>query len=423
MINLRVGKNHILICFALACFCLPLSAQNDAYSQAISYMNKHMYDEARECFSEAAKEDPKAAYEYASALLDGTLGQRDTTLSLLYLTDLACYAEIQGIYTPFLKQEEQIFNQAKDDKALIYQQASIAKIKSLPQNNNSELLAIIYEAIGKCYGAEGDFIKAEEFFRKAAGKPMPSSYYYIQDPRLSLALFYLLIDGDYVEYQFETEGGVPFESLGIVNSTSLRVYKYKETRGPNDNTTYWLELFKKYNPEAMESVMFTVMPYTLNEILFNIYEYGMPNNPKDHDKAMLTAGEIILTGKGYCDVPKRIVADYYFNHGRSSQAWEIYRIDNCNYGMGKCYYHDRDFSGAMVYLSKALGEYEKYSKEEVMDALSLVSSMYRYGRGGVSVNEQLADKLLDASKKYNVRSDIELVFTFSGERITNITVK
>ena len=77
----------------------------------------------------------------------------------------------------------------------------------------------------------------------------------------------------------------------------------------------------------------------------------------------------------------------------------------------------------MVYLSKALGEYEKYSKEEVMDALSLVSSMYRYGRGGVSVNEQLADKLLDASKKYNVRSDIELVFTFSGERITNITVK
>lgn len=426
----RITKSIVLFLLIIS-FAQSSSAQDD-YSKALEAVRKRSYSEAKKLFESAAYDSPRNAFEYSLHLLDGRLGERDTALALLYLADLASYGNcyVGDFSKPFLKGEEKIFESDMDSDEQLYQAKAIELIKTMEPLKGSKYYSIILDAIGKCYCSEGDFIKAEKAFKDAINTKTYVNYYCKQDPRLSLGIFYLLIDCDYVDdghlYDDDNDEGIPFDNLGIVNSSSLRLYKYRITRDEKDNTTYWLECYKKNSPSCFDSYYFTVMNYSLNDILYGIYAYGIPNNPKDHDKAMRLAGELFLS-EGFIkfedDNLKKTVADYYYDNISTTQAWELYRLADFSYGLGKCYYKDRDYSSAIKYLSKALTEeISDCSKEEIINALSLISSMYRYGRGSMKIDELLAEKLLEASKKYNT-GNYKLSFTTRDGIIDGIEIQ
>ncbi len=404
------------------------------------YAQDH-YAKAKEClmhndlqgaianFEEASSDDPHAAYDYALLLMNGKLGKKDTALAIWHLTDVVCYgySRVGLVYQPFLKNDDKFFSKGEskmsEDEISVRQQASLL-LKKMEAIKTSSYLAVIYDAIGKCYGAEGDFVKAEEYFRKSYDTHNIVEYYCVQDARLSLGLFYLLIDCDYVEYDTGTEEGIPFENLGVVNSSSLRLYKFKQTRGENDNALFWLEQYKKGAPNCFDIIEFTVMPYSLYYILHGLYSGDVPGYPRDSIKEMMSAGEMVLAGHEQWSVNIKEIADFYYDRNSKTKAWELYRLAKCNYGMGKCYYDERDYSSAMNYLTAALTQDTNCTREEVVDALSLVSSIYRYGKGGIMQNERLADKILDVSMRYSgMREKKKVIFKIENGLIVDLDIK
>lgn len=347
---------------------------NDAQYQ-LAYMLYNGYGfekdmkKSVEWFKKSAEHgNTKAQYLYGAYALSGYYTKKDTLEALFWLHEAA-------------EENINLKHKGQGNKDAL---ALLTELAEQPSGHSYQ--ALFY--LGDIYFYKEDFIKAEDYYKKAIAKGSIEA-------EAGLGLLYYETDAKYEEIVF---AGNDSAQMKIEYLDKIAAFKLTSKRNSNDNAAYWLTKALEHGADDWI--------FGGNHMLY-WYLYATFYNGRGVDKNWYTAANYLRTfiEKGGMfdgeEIPRLADMLYFGRHCLKADYEKAFRLYN-EYGdkyehsswsltgIGRCHYFGK---GTAQNYQKAYNAFMKAATDNYPDAeaMRFLSKCYRFGRG-VKQDIKEADK-------------------------------